>query len=190
MFCSGKRPIPTTEKQIFYPKNILLCGWRPLTPRSCASDSSGAWTSTVRSCALQLVSPCFHPSLYCPVVAPRAIKKRMHVDPTDLLPQVSCSNSVPVITVTTIVASVAHSPFYQLPSPEELKPFPCRLGREYIGHSSVVTCVDVHSSGQYIVTGSKDCTAKVRCCCCCCCCCCIVAALPNKFPPFCRFGTS
>jgi WD40 repeat protein len=36
------------------------------------------------------------------------------------------------------------------------------LGREYIGHKSVVLCVDVHSSGQYIVTGSKDCTAKVR----------------------------
>jgi ribosome biogenesis protein ERB1 len=68
-------------------------------------------------------------------LAPRAVKKRMQVDPTDLLPQ--------------------------LPSPEELKPFPCRLGREYIGHKSVVTCVDVHSSGQYIVTGSKDCTAKV-----------------------------
>jgi ribosome biogenesis protein ERB1 len=70
-------------------------------------------------------------------LAPRAIKKRMQVDPTDLLPQ--------------------------LPRPEELKPFPCRLGREYVGHRSVVTCVDVHCTGQYIVTGSKDCTAKVLC---------------------------
>jgi ribosome biogenesis protein ERB1 len=91
-------------------------------------------------------------------LAPRAVKKRMNVDPTDLLPQ--------------------------LPSPEELKPFPCRLGREYVGHNSVVTCVDVHSSGQYIVTGSKDCTAKV-----CYCCCCFCLELPNHFLPSFRFGT-
>jgi ribosome biogenesis protein ERB1 len=88
-------------------------------------------------------------------LAPRAIKKRMHVDPTDLLPQ--------------------------LPSPEELKPFPCRLGREYIGHKSVVLCVDVHSSGQYIVTGSKDCTAKVRV---------SSSALRSFCLTRCRFGTS
>jgi hypothetical protein len=76
-------------------------------------------------------------------------------------------------------------PLYQLPSPEELKPFPCRLGREYIGHSSVVTCVDVHSSGQYIVTGSKDCTAKVHRCCCG-----VSVALPNHLLPCVRSGMS
>ena len=104
----------------------------------------------------------------------------MHVDPTDLLPQVRCS-----ISLLFIHHNRNFYPLYQLPSPEELKPFPCRLGREYVGHSSVVTCVDVHSSGQYIVTGSKDCTAKVRCCCCG-----ISVALPNHSLPCGRFGMS
>ncbi|PRP75644.1 ribosome biogenesis protein bop1-like [Planoprotostelium fungivorum] len=57
-----------------------------------------------------------------------------------------------------------------LPKPEELRPYPTSLSIIYEGHTKKVRCVSVDPTGQWIVTGSDDKTARIwevsngRCC--------------------------
>ncbi|KAI8113299.1 hypothetical protein M9435_003303 [Picochlorum sp. BPE23] len=48
----------------------------------------------------------------------------------------------------------------KLPKPKELQPFPTILSIKYMGHSSKVTSISVHPTGQWLMSGSKD--ASVR----------------------------
>lgn len=49
----------------------------------------------------------------------------------------------------------------KLPKPKDLQPFPAILSVRYVGHTSKVTSLSVHPSGQWLATGSKDGTVKV-----------------------------
>lgn len=49
----------------------------------------------------------------------------------------------------------------KLPKPKELQPFPTILCIKYLGHSSKVTSLSVHPSGQWLISGSKDTTVKL-----------------------------
>ena len=77
-------------------------------------------------------------------LCPRAVKKRMNVDPAALVPK--------------------------LPRPQELKPYPAVLAVQYDGHTGKVNAVAVHPAGQYIASGSDDGTVRLwevatgRCC--------------------------
>lgn len=69
-------------------------------------------------------------------LCPRTRIKRMDVrDPEDLVPK--------------------------LPKPKELQPFPTILCLSYLGHSSKVTSLSVHVSGQWLLSGSRDLTVKL-----------------------------
>jgi ribosome biogenesis protein ERB1 len=68
-------------------------------------------------------------------LCPRARKMRANVNPEDLIPK--------------------------LPKPRELQPFPSIQSMIYTGHTGVVRCVSVEPKGQYMVSGSDDCTLKV-----------------------------
>lgn len=68
-------------------------------------------------------------------LAPRAIKMRLDIDATDLLPR--------------------------LPSPRDLQPFPTAEVLCMRGHEGVVRCCGTDPSGQYAVSGSDDCTVRV-----------------------------
>merc|ERR1719343_419000 len=61
-------------------------------------------------------------------LVPRALKKRMNVDPESLLPK--------------------------LPSPKDLRPFPTHIAVSYEGHSGMVRAVAVDPSGEWIATAS------------------------------------
>ncbi len=49
----------------------------------------------------------------------------------------------------------------QLPKPKDLKPFPTTISLEYIGHTNSVRCMDVDPTGQWLVSGSEDCTVRL-----------------------------
>lgn len=68
-------------------------------------------------------------------LVPRAIRKRMNVDPESLLPK--------------------------LPNPKDLRPFPTRIAVSYTGHTGLVRSISVDSSGQWIATGSGDQTLRI-----------------------------
>ncbi|XP_035212029.1 ribosome biogenesis protein bop1-like [Stegodyphus dumicola] len=68
-------------------------------------------------------------------LCPRQRKMRVNVDPNDLIPQ--------------------------LPKPKDLQPFPSVLAIVFKGHSGLVRCVTVESTGQFIASGSDDNTIKV-----------------------------
>ncbi|RVE43778.1 hypothetical protein evm_011549 [Chilo suppressalis] len=69
-------------------------------------------------------------------LAPRAIKMRLTISPSDLVPQ--------------------------LPSPRDLRPFPTREALQFRGHAGPVRALQPDPSGQYLVTGSDDGTLKGR----------------------------
>ena len=46
----------------------------------------------------------------------------------------------------------------RLPKPRELKPFPNSLCLQYLGHSKAIRSIAVSPDGQYLVSGSEDCT--------------------------------
>jgi len=77
-------------------------------------------------------------------LCPRAVKKRMNVDPKSLLPK--------------------------LPKPKELKPYPSVLTIMYEGHTEKVTSISMSPSGQHFASGSADGSVRVwetntgRCC--------------------------
>lgn len=49
----------------------------------------------------------------------------------------------------------------KLPKPKELQPFPTILCITYTGHSSKVTSLSVHPSGQWLLSGSRDSAVKL-----------------------------
>ncbi|CAI9612842.1 unnamed protein product [Staurois parvus] len=59
---------------------------------------------------------------------------RVNVDPEDLIPK--------------------------LPRPRDLQPFPTTQSMVYRGHTDLVRCIGVSPSGQWIVSGSDDCTLR------------------------------
>ena len=77
-------------------------------------------------------------------LCPRAVKKRMNVDPDSLVPK--------------------------LPRPQELKPYPVLLTVQYDGHTGKVNALAVHPAGQYLASGADDGTVRLwevatgRCC--------------------------
>ncbi|KAH0617325.1 hypothetical protein JD844_015374 [Phrynosoma platyrhinos] len=67
-------------------------------------------------------------------LCPRQRKMRVNVDPEDLIPK--------------------------LPKPRDLQPFPTVQALVYRGHTSLVRCLSVSPSGQWLVSGSDDGTVK------------------------------
>ncbi|XP_036372187.1 ribosome biogenesis protein bop1 [Megalops cyprinoides] len=67
-------------------------------------------------------------------LCPRQRKMRVNVDPEDLIPK--------------------------LPKPKDLQPFPTTQALVYRGHSSLVRCISVSPSGQWLASGSDDCTVR------------------------------
>nr|XP_018906678.1 PREDICTED: ribosome biogenesis protein BOP1 homolog [Bemisia tabaci] len=68
-------------------------------------------------------------------LCPRTTKVRQSIQPEDLLPK--------------------------LPSPKDLQPFPTTVSLTYKGHTNMVRTISVDPLGQYLLSGSDDCTAKV-----------------------------
>uniref|UniRef100_A0A5S6Q3X1 BOP1 N-terminal domain-containing protein n=1 Tax=Trichuris muris TaxID=70415 RepID=A0A5S6Q3X1_TRIMR len=68
-------------------------------------------------------------------LAPRQRKQRLNVNPEDLLPK--------------------------LPKPSELRPFPTKEVLRYKGHKAAVLCLDVNSTGDYLLSGSQDGTMRL-----------------------------
>ncbi|TRY91259.1 hypothetical protein DNTS_035665 [Danionella cerebrum] len=67
-------------------------------------------------------------------LCPRQRKMRVNVNPEDLIPK--------------------------LPKPKDLQPFPTTQSLVYRGHSSLVRTISVSPSGQWLVSGSDDCTVR------------------------------
>uniref|UniRef100_A0ABM5GD14 Ribosome biogenesis protein BOP1 n=1 Tax=Pogona vitticeps TaxID=103695 RepID=A0ABM5GD14_9SAUR len=67
-------------------------------------------------------------------LCPRQRKMRVNVDPEDLIPK--------------------------LPKPRDLQPFPTVQALIYRGHTSLVRCLSVSPSGQWLASGSDDGTVK------------------------------
>uniref|UniRef100_A0A8C9FXJ2 Ribosome biogenesis protein BOP1 n=2 Tax=Pavo cristatus TaxID=9049 RepID=A0A8C9FXJ2_PAVCR len=67
-------------------------------------------------------------------LCPRQRKMRVNVDPEDLIPK--------------------------LPKPRDLQPFPTTQALVYRGHSSLVRCLSVSPSGQWLASGSDDGTVR------------------------------
>ncbi|KAJ8267638.1 hypothetical protein COCON_G00128100 [Conger conger] len=68
-------------------------------------------------------------------LCPRQRKMRVNVDPEDLIPK--------------------------LPKPKDLQPFPTTQSLVYRGHSSLVRCISVSPTGQWLASGSDDCTVRL-----------------------------
>ena len=68
-------------------------------------------------------------------LCPRVRKKRMHVNPESLVPQ--------------------------LPKPRDLQPFPTTLAHKFIGHKGKVRSIAPDPTGQWLLSGSDDGTVKV-----------------------------
>ncbi|CAG9814956.1 unnamed protein product [Phaedon cochleariae] len=68
-------------------------------------------------------------------LCPRAIKMKLNIEPESLVPK--------------------------LPSPKDLQPFPNVLAIEYKGHTDMVRSISTDKSGQFLLSGSDDCTVKV-----------------------------
>ncbi|XP_029637935.1 ribosome biogenesis protein bop1-B [Octopus sinensis] len=48
-----------------------------------------------------------------------------------------------------------------LPKPKDLQPFPTVQSVVYKGHKNMVRCISVHPKGQWLASGSDDCTIKI-----------------------------
>ncbi|XP_036809353.1 ribosome biogenesis protein bop1 isoform X2 [Oncorhynchus mykiss] len=68
-------------------------------------------------------------------LCPRQRKMRVNVNPEDLIPK--------------------------LPKPKDLQPFPTTMSLVYIGHSSLVRSISASPTGQWLVSGSDDCTVRL-----------------------------
>eukprot|EP00667_Euglena_gracilis_P002922 EG_transcript_2928 len=49
----------------------------------------------------------------------------------------------------------------KLPSPQDLRPYPCRLGMQYKGHQGTVRSVSPDPQGEWLATGCDDCVVRV-----------------------------
>mgnify|MGYP001249387844 CR=1 FL=1 len=67
-------------------------------------------------------------------LCPRVVKNRLQIQPNDILPS--------------------------LPSPKELKPYPTSTCLEYLGHSDKVLSIAVDPTGQWLLSGSLDCSLR------------------------------
>jgi ribosome biogenesis protein ERB1 len=67
-------------------------------------------------------------------LCPRVAKSRLKIQPSDMLPS--------------------------LPSPKELKPYPSSRCLKYLGHSDKVLSISVDPSGQWLLSGSLDCSLR------------------------------
>ncbi|XP_069478001.1 ribosome biogenesis protein BOP1 [Ambystoma mexicanum] len=67
-------------------------------------------------------------------LCPRQRKMRVNVDPEDLIPK--------------------------LPKPRDLQPFPTTQALVYRGHTNLVRCISVSPTGQWLVSGSDDCSVR------------------------------
>lgn len=68
-------------------------------------------------------------------LAPRVNKTKLNIDPESLIPE--------------------------LPSPQDLRPFPIRCSTQYLGHTGRVRCISVNPLGLWLATGSDDGTVRV-----------------------------
>lgn len=68
-------------------------------------------------------------------LCPRKLKLRLNIDPETLVPR--------------------------LPKPRELQPYPNSLCLQYLGHTKGVRSISISPDGQYIVSGSDDCTVRL-----------------------------
>jgi ribosome biogenesis protein ERB1 len=68
-------------------------------------------------------------------LCPRTIKQKLNIDPESLIPK--------------------------LPSPKELKPYPSKLMVTFSGHTNRVRTLCSDPSGQWIASGSDDCTVRI-----------------------------
>lgn len=68
-------------------------------------------------------------------LAPRISRAKMTIDPESLIPE--------------------------LPSPQDLRPFPIKCSTQYIGHNGRVRCISVNPLGLWLATGSDDGTVRV-----------------------------
>ncbi|KAJ8334103.1 hypothetical protein SKAU_G00397420 [Synaphobranchus kaupii] len=68
-------------------------------------------------------------------LCPRQRKMRVNVDPEDLIPK--------------------------LPKPKDLQPFPTTQSLVYRGHSNLVRCISLSPGGQWLASGSDDCTVRL-----------------------------
>ncbi|XP_033753788.1 ribosome biogenesis protein bop1-like [Pecten maximus] len=67
-------------------------------------------------------------------LCPRQKKAKMNINPEDLIPK--------------------------LPKPKDLQPFPTTQALVYMGHTSIVRCITLDPSGQWLASGSDDKTIK------------------------------
>jgi len=67
-------------------------------------------------------------------LCPRVAKNRLQIQPSDILPP--------------------------LPNPQELKPFPSSRCLKYIGHTDKVLSIAVDPTGQWLLSGSADCSMR------------------------------
>ncbi|KAL6933723.1 related to Ribosome biogenesis protein ERB1 [Hanseniaspora guilliermondii] len=68
-------------------------------------------------------------------LAPRVRKNKIQIDPESLIPE--------------------------LPSPQDLRPFPIMTSNIFKGHSDKVRCLDIDPTGEWLATGSDDGTVRV-----------------------------
>lgn len=68
-------------------------------------------------------------------LCPRTIKKRIQINQEALIPK--------------------------LPDPQDLKPYPTFTCITYKSHTAKVNSVSVNATGQYLASGSDDCSVKV-----------------------------
>lgn len=68
-------------------------------------------------------------------LAPRVRRSKMNIDPETLLPK--------------------------LPSPDDLRPFPSRVGLVMRGHTGIVRSVSFHSRGELLASGGDDGTVRI-----------------------------
>lgn len=68
-------------------------------------------------------------------LAPRQRYNKLQIDPDSLIPD--------------------------LPSPEDLKPFPTRCSSIFIGHQGRVRCLEPDISGEYLATGGEDGSVRI-----------------------------
>ncbi|XP_046483619.1 ribosome biogenesis protein BOP1 homolog [Neodiprion pinetum] len=68
-------------------------------------------------------------------LCPRALKMRLTIDPASLVPQ--------------------------LPSPQDLQPFPTTMSMVFKGHTDMIRSFTAEAKGQYIASGGDDMTLKI-----------------------------